>query len=91
MSPEQTYLSRRCGASAPHPNAGMWRKHVRQRVCGNADGEMGGEEESEFHIPPIMIAHTIAGFHLPMRGRGTNEFVMTTTHPSETTKIPDMI
>ena len=31
---------------------------MRQRVCENADGEGREKEESEFHIPPIMIAHT---------------------------------
>lgn len=64
---------------------------MRQRVWENVNGGEGEGTIRISHFPPIMIAHTIAGFHLPMRGRGTNEFVMATAHPPETRKYPDMI
>jgi hypothetical protein len=92
MIPEKTHLSRRCGASAPHPISGrLWRKHVRrERVCGNADGRKKGE--SEFHISrPQSIhdrTHTIGGFHLSLRGRGTKRVCDGNNAPPGNNKKP---
>jgi hypothetical protein len=58
-------------------------------VCENADGGEGGRKDQNFTFPNDRTP-TIGGFHLPMGGRGTNEFVMATTHPPETTKNPDI-